>query len=510
MVEERFEQAATEARAARLALAGAGQDDLINQLAMLETLACIEHEDMVHARAAARVIDEAGSRQRVASLYRAIVRYADGEARAASVELRAAHAHMRAHGDTINEYLADYYGGAALSEIGELGQAQVVAERAWQLAHRAGLRGQAARSRAQQALFAADAVQSGLAHRLAAEALASPQIGPRARARAHCAHARAYAIEGELPVALDHVAQARLAVAAPELAAARAVVDVEEAAIGLTGGDFDRAVELTERALAHDRGRARIYEASRAQLVLAAALVARARRTDLLSAGRAIALARELADRGHLRPVQVGCAILSAALARRGQRDRAAGEVLAEALRELDPERGSLHAGALMAAIDGGAIARAVPGVVALLAHLGFREAIDGYLVDRQGRRAATDKDLARARATHELFVDERRAVIVARQGAVEIKGRPMLCALLAVLVQARGAPVSPEVLYQQAWGVATYHPLQHRNALYVAINRLRSCLREILPGREVIERASTGWRLVDDVDACAAVAAPR
>ncbi|MBZ0237393.1 MAG: helix-turn-helix domain-containing protein, partial [Deltaproteobacteria bacterium] len=156
----------------------------------------------------------------------------------------------------------------------------------------------------------------------------------------------------------------------------------------------------------------------------------------------------------------------------------------------------------------GGVAARAVPGALALLAHLGFSETVDCYLVDRRGRRAAMEKEIARERAVRELFVDELRSLIVAGRGAREIGGRPMLCALLSVLVQARGEAVAPETVYKRVWGVAEYHPLQHRNALYVAINRLRACLRELLPEREVVERAGNGWRLADDVDACVAIAA--
>ena len=505
--DERFEQAAEEARRARRELADAGCDDLANQLAMLETLACIECEDMEHARVAARSIDEAGLRRRVASLYRALVQYADGDARAASVELLAAHEYMGAHGDTINAYLAGYYGSAALAEIGELGKAQVLADRTAQLARRAGLHAPAARSLAQQALFAAEAVQSGAAHRLADQALASEHIGCRSRAKAHCAHAHAFTIEGDITRALEHVGHARAAVADPELAVALAAIDVEHAAINLVGGNLERAVEYAERVIEGYRGRSRDYETARARLVLAAAYIARGRRTDLLFAERTVAQARELADLGKLRSIQVGCAILSAALARRDNRDRAAHELLADALRELDPERGSLSAGTLLAAIDGDVAARAAPGAVALLAHLGFRETVDCYIVDQHGRRAATESDVARERQLRELFVDEIRSVIGARRGEVEIKGKPMLCALLSVLIQARGKPVSPDTLYKRVWGVTEYHPLQHRNALYVAINRLRSSLREALPERDVIERASDGWRLADGVDACVALA---
>ena len=144
---------------------------------------------------------------------------------------------------------------------------------------------------------------------------------------------------------------------------------------------------------------------------------------------------------------------------------------------------------------------------MALLAHLGFTDAVDCYLLDRHGRRAASDQDLARERASRELFVDERHDVIVARGGAAEVRGRPMLCALLSALVQARGRPVAPDALYRQVWQVAEYHPLHHRNALYVAINRLRASLREVLPERDVIERTRGGWRVIDQVDVCVALA---
>ena len=52
--------------------------------------------------------------------------------------------------------------------------------------------------------------------------------------------------------------------------------------------------------------------------------------------------------------------------------------------------------------------------------------------------------------------------------------------------------------------GGREYHPLRHRNTVYVALNRLRQLLRELLPGREVVETASNGWRLSREVDICA------
>ena len=503
LFDERFEEAAAEARAATAVLAGSSADGLANPLAMVEALAACESGDMERARAAARRIDDRGLDRRVAALYRAIVGYADLDARSASRELVAAHADFRDHGDVIHACLAGHYASAALGETGNLGRAQSLADDTAKLAARSGLLGLAARSVAHQAMLAAEAVQSRLAHALANTALAHPRLGARSRALAHCAHARAFTIEGNIALALEHVTLAQSAVAG--LAAARAAVDIEQVAVDVVGGNLDRAISCGEDLVGRDGARA--YEAAHACLVLAAAYIARGRRTDLVLAERTLAHARSLADRGDIRSIQVGCAILSAALARRSNRDRAARDVLTTALRELDPERGSIYAGTLLAAIDGGAAARVIPGVVALLGHLGFTETVDCYLIDAHARRAATEQDVTRERATRELFVDELHDVIAARHGALEIRGRPMLCALLSVLVQAGGEPVPPETLYTRVWGVAEYHPLQHRNALYVAINRLRASLREVLPERDLIERASAGWRLAEGVDACAAVA---
>ncbi len=513
LFDERFERAAEETARARDELSSTGLADLVNQLAMLETLAAVGMDDMVLARAAVRRIDVAGLRRRVASLYRAIVRHADGEPREASAELLEAHAELAASGDGTNAYLAAHFGAAALAESGRLGEALVLSERSIELARAAGLRSFVWRSLAQRALLAAESMQTVLAHRLADEVLGSPEARPRSRANAHCAHAHAYTIEGDVATALEHIAQARREI--PGLDRARAALDVEHAAVELVGGNLDVAIACAERVTGalSERGSsradatsvARPYDAARAHLVLAASYVARARKTDLVLAEGTLAAARGLADRGGMRAVGVGVAIVAAALARRTHRGRAPEEVLDAALRELDPEHATVYASILRAAIDGAAAAIA-PGAVALLAHLGLADSVECYLVDRAGRRAATRHDVARERTRRELLVDELDGTIVARRGEVEIPGRALQCALLSVLIRARGAPVEPGALYTQVWGASEYHPLQHRNTLYVAINRLRKSLQEALPGREIVERAGGGWRIADGIDACVAV----
>ena len=386
LFDERFERAAEETARARDELSSTGLADLVNQLAMLETLAAVGMDDMVLARAA-------------------------------------------------------------------------------------GLRSFVWRSLAQRALLAAESMQTVLAHRLADEVLESPEARPRSRANAHCAHAHAYTIEGDVATALEHIAQARREI--PGLDRARAALDVEHAAVELVGGNLDVAIACAERVTCalSERGSsradatsiARPYDAARAHLVLAASYVARARKTDLVLAEGALAAARELAERGGMRAVGVGVAIVAAALARRTHRGRAPEEVLDAALRELDPEHATVYASILRAAIDGAAAAVA-PGAVALLAHLGLADSVECYLVDRAGRRAATRHDVARERTRRELLVDELDGTIFARRGEVEIPGRALQCALLSVLIRARGAPVEPAALYTQVWGASEYHPLQHRN----------------------------------------------
>ncbi|HSN29442.1 MAG TPA: AAA family ATPase, partial [Kofleriaceae bacterium] len=395
MLEEHYEEALVEARRAAAELAPREVDDLASQLAMLEMLAAVECGDLVGARAAAARLPHAGLLAPVAALHRAILQYAEGKARDASVVLAAAHTDLRERGDHLHAYLAGYYGSAALTEVGKLGHAQTLAQQTAQLASRTGLPALYARSLAQQAMFAAEGVQSSRAHSLATAALACPHLGARSRSVAHCARARAYTLEGDAALALDHIAYARVAVA--DLAAPRAAVDVERAAVELVGGNLDAAVSCGEHVVEHRGGRD--YATAHAGLVLSAAYIARGRRTDLVFAERTLAETRTLADRGGLRSIQVGCAILSAALARLGNRDRAARDLLAGALRELDPERGSVYASALLAAIDGGAAARVIPGAVALLGHLGFTETVECYLVDGRARRAATEQDVTRERA---------------------------------------------------------------------------------------------------------------
>src|SRR5437016_5047732 len=103
----------------------------------------------------------------------------------------------------------------------------------------------------------------------------------------------------------------------------------------------------------------------------------------------------------------------------------------------------------------------------------------------------------------YDLVVDLDTSILTTCHAARKIRGRPIVCGVLASLIFARGRPVTPEALYRQVWGGGEYHPLRHRNALYVAVNRARGALRELLGRPAAIETLPSGWRLAPDLDAC-------
>ena len=116
-----------------------------------------------------------------------------------------------------------------------------------------------------------------------------------------------------------------------------------------------------------------------------------------------------------------------------------------------------------------------------------------------------TYTELDRVRAGHAFVIEPVRAVITCNHGgqvAID-RGRPLACELFAALVEASGAVVPAEQLFLGVWGGREYHPLRHRNTVYVAVKRLRQTLKGLTADeREIIETAAGGWRVADGVDA--------
>jgi hypothetical protein len=196
------------------------------------------------------------------------------------------------------------------------------------------------------------------------------------------------------------------------------------------------------------------------------------------------------------RRVRALCLLGRAALAI--HRGGAAREVLAGAPIDLRYPEGRLLRAAVGDAVP-------LPGVRALLSRLGLVAGMRHRVLGRAGTRVVTDDELAALRLAHAVVIEPSRAVITARVGGVTRldRGRPLACELFAVLVEAHGAVISAEQLFLSVWGAREYHPLRHRNTLYVAVKRLRSTLRTLLDDdRELIETAAGGWRVIDALDA--------
>jgi DNA-binding response OmpR family regulator len=119
------------------------------------------------------------------------------------------------------------------------------------------------------------------------------------------------------------------------------------------------------------------------------------------------------------------------------------------------------------------------------------------------GRRAVLDAaQLDELRRHCTLFVDVEAGTITSPLET--LSRRAVGATLLAEIIAGGGAPVPADQLYCRVWSAPLYHPLRHRNTLYVALYRLRRALDELLPGQAVIETAPGGWRVCRGLAAAA------
>lgn len=136
------------------------------------------------------------------------------------------------------------------------------------------------------------------------------------------------------------------------------------------------------------------------------------------------------------------------------------------------------------------------PGFLGLMRVLGLSAGT--LVVSSRHGRVHTDADHLATVARHFDIVIDRVANSL-RGPERTAEGRAMAVAILASLAESDGE-VPPERLYQIVWGGNEYHPLRHRNTLYIALNRTRKLLREIGESREVILRGATGWTISPEV----------
>lgn len=520
LIEERFADTAGVVARALAAIRGAGLDDLEVLLVMHAVLARTELDDLAGARGLlerdVRAAAGGALREHVGALYAGVVAQAAGELSVARAELGRAYDYLFDHGDQVMGSIAGYYLARVQLAQGDIAAAIELSGRMGRMAQAAELDTLAAHGRATAAEALLVAGRTAEARALAEATLAGAWIGAQARRLTLQTLARLAALDGDLGAARRHLDAAQAddggatgdglapspeAEVAMNRAATRAAIDLERAGLELHGGDPRIAVAAAGRALEHYRrsGRRGLY--ARALVARAAALMAAdpggVIEADVLVAeAEAIALAT-----GHVR-VRARCALLrAAARSRRGDAGGARAELLAAVhagVAALDHGEGV----AVRAALDE---APASPGQRALLAALGLAPGARHRVTGRGGARVVDDRELARTRGEHLLVVEPVRAVITCSAGdQIRVdRGRPLACELLAALVEAAGAVASAEQLFLAVWGGREYHPLRHRNTVYVAVKRLRQTLRALVDDdRDVIETAAGGWRLADGIDA--------
>lgn len=546
LIEERFADSALAIDGALEAIHGAGLEDLEVILVMLAVLSRAECDDLGSAEVLLEKVEKAAAggalREHVGALYAGVVGQAAGDLATAQRELERAYAYLTDHGDQVMASIAGYYLARVSIALGDVPAAIDMAGRMSRMAQAAELDTLAAHGRATQAEALLVAGRGTEARAQAEVALSSTWIGAQAWRIASATLARLAVLDGDLGQARRHLEAAergptrrgdarvddvpggqarrdddaaRAAArrdaargdevpsgqAALELAASRAWIDLERAGLELHGGDVRVALAAAGRALEHYRRAGRLGMYARALVARAAALVAAADDAGLIEADALTTEADGVAAAtGHVR-VRARCALLRAAIrVRRGDPGGARGELLA-----------AVHAG--VAALDHGegrSVRAALgevamnPGQRALLAALGLAPGARYKVSARGSVQVVDDASLEAARASHFLVVEPVRAVITCHVGAEARidRGRPLACELLAALVDADGAVVSAEQLFVGVWGGREYHPLRHRNTVYVAVKRLRQTLKALLGDeREVIETATGGWRVADGVD---------
>jgi hypothetical protein len=265
---------------------------------------------------------------------------------------------------------------------------------------------------------------------------------------------------------------------------ARAYATLRGAELALELGGLEIAADAAELAERYHATARLWYETARARLARAEALTRMHRearvdgdRTKLHArAVRALDGCEEMATAYGYAPVVAACALIRASL------EEAAGDLDAAA-RAMDAAVRAagegLDAPLARAAARLGIAAREPRGsgprpYGARIERLGLLRAAD--VVWRVGARTYLRRKDEAAPEPVACVVDvEHRRVRAAGGNELELPEQRL--ALLSVLAESGDGGASLEEIFARVWG-GTFHPLRHRNAVYVALARLKESLR--------------------------------
>lgn len=435
-----------------------GDLELVSLFRVARVLVTYEAGDLEQARAWAAELSLQQEHTRASELLLGVTSLIHGELEVAIKHLRNAQEVHERERDILLALLAARYLSRALFSRGSPLASSEVQRSMANTAVNLGLVALVAPTRAALARTLIVAGRLGEAQSAVSELLTSSV--PTVVGEAHAILAQVAAYRGDLLEARQHIAHALAVV--EELPAMRAKLILDQAALELLGGDPElaRAAALavadTDLHLTNPQLRGRVL------YVLAAA--------DL-AAGLVDAALEALAEAERL----------------------AATYALGQLAEELKLLRSSTSLGD---SIFNRIPAEHRPGFLGFMRVLGQRAGT--LVVSSRYGRVHTDADhLATVTRHFDIVVD--RVANSLRGPKHTAEGRAMAVAILAGLAESDDE-VSPERLYQIVWGGNEYHPLRHRNTLYIALNRTRKLLKEIGENREVILRGATGWTISPDV----------
>ena len=464
----------TAIHAGRMAARRVNAPDLDFLLLLIELLATSEGGDVRKVAGLLAELEELHPsdhlRRRMSEVYVGIAELASGQVERATKRLERAYREHTLHHDTLLALLAGHYWGRALVMYGETTRSIEVLQQVVARAKEAGVHSLVAPGELflARGLLTIGRVTEALD--LVTRYLDHPNTALAAEARAQLAVAHAF--RGEIELARVELEPAIAMVTRREPMWANLVLDL--AYVELLGGDPERARAAALSILEDEARSARPYARARALFILGATdLAAGMYDSAIAELGEVDALA---ADTG-MNFLRVRTALLRSATSHAGS----------SILERVPVEQ--------------------QPGYVGILRVLGLR-ADTMIVTSRCGRLHTEAGALARVARHHDLMVDIGSGRIFGKSGKT-VEGRGVAAAILVTLAESL-EPVSAERLYQVVWGGHDYHPLRHRNTLYIALNRTRKLVEELDESREVIRREGTGWTISPDIDLAIARRDPR
>jgi hypothetical protein len=278
--------------------------------------------------------------------------------------------------------------------------------------------------------------------------------------------------------------------------AARAYAQLRSAERALETGELAQADAAAARAAVWYRRAGALYELARAQLVRGEA---RARLGQPGEASCAIASCASLSERNGYLPLLLCAHLVRAFLAERAGDLKTCAAELGSAWRRATGElrdeallRACWRAGAR---IDDSTAGSPHP-FSSRIARLGLDRPARFVIQDGERKWILDEGEEPPGRFDLTMALDSGRV----RSDQAELSLPPQRLQLLEQLACSGATGLNLEDLHLKVWGGREYHPLRHRNAVYVALTRLRESLSAVLARDAFLEGPDGRYRIAPGV----------